>query len=67
MDTVLGYSEPLASLLEALTQSAGMFYGITRTLGGGQTRSMTYLRDFVDASTQYKVRGNCLGANAYTS
>jgi len=33
-----------------------MFYGITKTLGGGNTKSMTYLRDMVDASGQYKVR-----------
>lgn len=32
-----------------------MFYGLTKTLGGGSTKSMTYLRDMVDASNQYKV------------
>lgn len=60
MDAVLGYSELLHLTMmvhrDQCTDLPGMFYGITKTLGGGSTKSMTYLRDIVDASSQYKVR-----------
>lgn len=63
MDAVLGYSQSFHSLRITevyLPTPLGMFYGITKTLGGGSTKSMTYLRDIVDASTQYKVRTTIL-------